>query len=315
MIGGTTLIGVAASGQQSFSFITGELVPMKVGILSGLPCVVLRVADASTLQYRFATNALMYCFCIPPAAFGPAISKSLILHTDAGWRWCYYIMIVINFVSGVLFTLFYFPPTFSEKFSDRDKMQQLKRLDWAGMLLFTAGLFVFLLGLSWGGQQYPWASAQVIATMVAGFLGLVAFVCWETFANLSEPLLPMQLFRNSKWVVTCVLLGLGASIYYAMAVIWPQMVAVLYTNDGGASMYAGLLACAPTACINAGQIISGLLAAPFGKTKVQLIVAIIIGGALLGGKCARTPNEDTSRTDILQPWRLRDLTTRVWQRL
>lgn len=31
MIGGTALIGLAASGQQSFAFITGELVPMKVG--------------------------------------------------------------------------------------------------------------------------------------------------------------------------------------------------------------------------------------------------------------------------------------------
>tara|TARA_R110002003_G_scaffold40_4_gene2607 strand:- start:18833 stop:19201 length:369 start_codon:yes stop_codon:yes gene_type:complete len=32
LIGGTTLIGLAASGQQSFAFITGELVPMKVSI-------------------------------------------------------------------------------------------------------------------------------------------------------------------------------------------------------------------------------------------------------------------------------------------
>jgi P pilus assembly chaperone PapD len=32
MIGGTTLIGPAASGQQSFAFITGEIVPMKVSV-------------------------------------------------------------------------------------------------------------------------------------------------------------------------------------------------------------------------------------------------------------------------------------------
>ncbi|KAI6778746.1 MFS general substrate transporter [Emericellopsis cladophorae] len=273
LIGGTALIGIAASGQQSFSFITGELVPMK---------------------HRFAMNALMYVFCIPFAAFGPAISKSLVLHTEAGWRWCYYIMIIINFVSGLLFTLFYFPPTFEQKFTGRSKLQQLKKVDYVGIVLFAAGLFVFLLGLSWGGQQYPWASAEVIATMVIGFLALVAFACWETFAKLDEPLLPMHLFKNFKWVVACVLLGLGASIYYAMAVIWPQMVTVLYTNDGGASMYAGLLACAPTACINAGQIISGILAAPIGKTKIQLIVTVIIGGAFLGG-----PNEKGMATTFI----------------
>jgi MFS family permease len=34
VIAGTTLIGLAASGQQSFAFITGELVPMKVSAFS-----------------------------------------------------------------------------------------------------------------------------------------------------------------------------------------------------------------------------------------------------------------------------------------
>jgi hypothetical protein len=56
------------------------------------------------------------------------------------------------------------------------------------------------------------------------------------------------------------------SIYYAMAIIWPQMVAILYTDNGGASMYAGWLACAPSVMIKAGQIFAGfsqsLLARP-----------------------------------------------------
>lgn len=62
------------------------------------------------------------------------------------------------------------------------------------------------------------------------------------------------------------------------------MVAVLYTDDGGASMYAGWLSCAPSALINLGQIVAGFLAEPVGKTKIQCIVAFTVGGALLGGK-------------------------------
>jgi Fungal trichothecene efflux pump (TRI12) len=61
-------------------------------------------------------------------------------------------MIGINAVSGVLYYLFYFPPTFSMKFSNRDKLQQLKGLDFVGLFLFTAGLLLFLMGLSWGGS-------------------------------------------------------------------------------------------------------------------------------------------------------------------
>ena len=62
------------------------------------------------------------------------------------------------------------------------------------------------------------------------------------------------------------------------------MVAVLYTDDGGASMYAGWLACVPSLMINFGQIVGGFLAEPIGKTKYQCIAVLTIGGALLGGK-------------------------------
>jgi hypothetical protein len=62
------------------------------------------------------------------------------------------------------------------------------------------------------------------------------------------------------------------------------MVSVLYTDDGGASMYAGWLSCAPSIMINFGQIVAGFLAEPIGKTKIQCITVLTIGGALLGGK-------------------------------
>lgn len=69
-------------------------------------------------------------------------------------------------------------------------------MDVVGIVLFTGGLVVFLMGLSWGGSAYPWDSAHVIATMVVGGCSLVALVLWECFANLSQPLIPMHLFRN-----------------------------------------------------------------------------------------------------------------------
>lgn len=59
------------------------------------------------------------------------------------------------------------------------------------------------------------------------------------------------------------------------------MVAVLYTSDGGASMYAGWLSCMPSAMINFDQIVTGSLAEPIGKTKYQFIAVLTVGGALL----------------------------------
>jgi hypothetical protein len=51
-------------------------------------------------------------------------------------------MIIINFCSGVLFVLFYYPPTREEKFGDRSAMQQLKEFDFIGTILFVAGFLI-----------------------------------------------------------------------------------------------------------------------------------------------------------------------------
>ncbi|KAH6679631.1 fungal trichothecene efflux pump [Halenospora varia] len=271
LIGATTLIGLAASTQLSFSFVSNELVPMK---------------------YRFLTNAWLYIWTIPISGLGPAISKAFILYTASGWRWCYYLMIIINSLSGALYFFFYHPPTFEMKYRSRSKMQVLKDFDFVGCLLFTAGLLLFVMGLSWGGGLYAWKSGHVIGTIVSGSLCLIAFFLWEIYMPLKEPLVPMHLFKNFGWVVSCLLLALGASVYYAMAIIWPSMVAVLYTNDSGASMYSGWLNCISGTLIVAGQIIGGALAVPIGKTKIQCIVVLTIGGALLAAMASCTPDTE-----------------------
>jgi len=75
-----------------------------------------------------------------------------------------------------------------------------------------------------------------------------------------------------------------------MAIIWPSMVAVLYTDDGGASMTSGWLNCISGTMIVMGQIIGGVLAVPIGKTKLQCMFVLTAGGALLGAMASCTPD-------------------------
>lgn len=117
---------------------------------------------------------------------------------------------MVNTLSGVLYFFFYHPPTFNMKYKNRSKMQQFKDFDFVGCLLFTAGLLLFVMGLSWGGSLYAWKSSHVIGTIVAGSLSLVAFTLWEIYMPLKEPLVPMHLFKNIGWVSSCLLLALGA---------------------------------------------------------------------------------------------------------
>ena len=136
LIGGNVLLGIATAPQLSFHFVMGELVPMK---------------------YRFLGGAFLYLFPLPTSGFGPAVSYAFQTETSVGWRGVYWVLLGMNGFALILWTVFYFPPSFHKLHRDDvdSKVYWIKHFDYVGTLLFAAGFVVFLLGLSWGGQLYP----------------------------------------------------------------------------------------------------------------------------------------------------------------
>lgn len=51
------------------------------------------------MKDRFYVLALIFLFAIPFSAFGPVISRLLIVHTSPGWRWDYYMTIIVSKLS------------------------------------------------------------------------------------------------------------------------------------------------------------------------------------------------------------------------
>jgi MFS family permease len=260
LIGGTTLIGLAASVQLSVTYVVAEIVPMK---------------------HRFLANSFIYVGVTPFVGLGPAISYAFVLKTAAGWRGCYYLIIAINAFSTLCWVLFYHPPTFRMKHSSASRMDLIKKFDYIGLVLFTGGFLIFLMGLSWGGSVHPWNSAPVITTIVLGGVALLAFVLWEALATLEEPFIPTHLFRNRGWVAIIFLCSISATVYYAFSIVWPQMVFGLYTSD---QEYGGWMACLIGAGTNLGQLASGLFGRHLGWQKWQLVVSMTISAAVLGGE-------------------------------
>lgn len=139
------------------------------------------------------------------------------------------------------------------------------------------------MGLNWGGAAYAWNSVHVIATIVIGFVTLVCFVLYECFMQLKEPLVPMKLFLYTPWVASVILSSLGQSIYYAFAIVWPQTVALLYSDDSspiGAAWIASVSGISWTT----GILIGGFVATAFGRIKYQCSAAIFLGGLFFGRK-------------------------------
>lgn len=268
LIVGMLFIGLAASTQVSYFYVIAELTPNK---------------------YRFIGNAVGYIFAIPGGAFAPALAHSAILHTSAGWRTLYWILLGLNVAALVCWVVFYRPPTFAMKHMHARRRDYVRHFDYVGCVLFVGGLVLFLLGLQWGGSAYPWNSAHVIATLTVGLVSLLAFVLWECFANLAEPLVPMQLLRAPGFLAAVVVSGLGASLYYALGVVWPSMVTNVYAS--GDFMTDGWVASITGVGWVFGEILSGFLAKPLGRIKEQCIVTLLIAGVFLGSMHLSKPHE------------------------
>jgi len=198
LIATNTINGLSAAGQLSFSVVLGELVPNR---------------------QRGPYNTLVLSTSIPFAVFGPPVARAFYQNTALQWRWSYIIGCIVNAVATVLYVLFYHPPTYNQlHVSGKSKFQQLKTLDYVGIFLYTGGLVLFLIGLNWGGSSYPWASAQVLCTIISGLLVLVIFGFWEAYTKIEYPFMPMRLFLNIKYDAIVACAAIGAMVYYSMTV-------------------------------------------------------------------------------------------------
>jgi Fungal trichothecene efflux pump (TRI12) len=128
------------------------------------------------MNWRYIANSGLYAFTIPTNPLAPNIAISFQTQTSVKWRGCFYFMIAVNVLSVLCWDLFYHPPTYKMLHRRTQAKEMLLRFDWIGLILYTAGLPVFLTGLVWGRTLYPWKSTQVIGTVVAGAVGLVVFI-------------------------------------------------------------------------------------------------------------------------------------------
>ncbi|KAJ9658280.1 hypothetical protein H2201_007839 [Coniosporium apollinis] len=247
IIGGNILGGLAGAVQISFTVAIAELVPNK-----HRPLWVVGI---------FASSFQIACF-------GPVIAQSLAANTAAGWRWSFYLNIIVAGLAVVLFYFFYHPPNFHLLHKNRSKIEQFKRLDFVGFVLFTGGLAIFIMGLSWGGTVYPWGSSHVIATIVIGFVALAVFVLYDAYVHRGDPLLPIHLFKSRGYLAMVITAMVGSCVYYSMNVLWPSQIAYLFP---GTPEHNGWLACVIGGSTLLGQIVGGALCQYIKRSRWILI--------------------------------------------
>lgn len=207
MLAAMSLIGFGAGNAQLAAFALPELLPNK---------------------WRAAAIVLADIGVYFAVLVGPVAGSFAAQHAGA-WRWIFYAPAIAVFFSFLGLFFFYFPPKHPRGLPTK---QALKELDYVGAILFIASATLILVGIVYT-TTLPASDPKVIGTLVAGFITLVAFGVWETFAPLKQPLTPTHVFTRDKGreLTAPFIVGFVVTMfYYAVNIIYPTQIGVLFTD-------------------------------------------------------------------------------------
>lgn len=80
---------------------------------------------------------------------------------------------------------------------------KLSAVDWTGSMLMIASSTSFLVGLSWGGNKYPWRSPAVLVPTIVGLAGIVLTVLYEK-RYAKNPFLRLAIYQHWSGIVVSI---------------------------------------------------------------------------------------------------------------
>lgn len=257
LIGATTLLGIAGGIQVNYWWVVSEIVPMR---------------------FRYLASGGFIALC-PYSHLSSKIAFSMQNQTSVGWRGIYYLVAATEAASILAWYWFYHPPTFKMLHRQKRITQLLISFDWIGLFVYIASTVSFLLGIQWGGGLYPWKSAQVIGTLLAGVAGFVIFILWELYISRNSsttlPFVQLHYLQNFQFMAGTMMSAVGASAFYGFGIIWPSAVSTIYT--GLSDSKKGTLLGLSTMCYLYGQTSMTSLAHWFGPKPVLIVTMMVAG--------------------------------------
>ncbi len=224
------LIGSALSGaSQSMNQLIGfrALQGIGGGMLASL--VFTLIGDIFTPAERARWQGLFSGVFGLASVIGPSLGGWITDNTT--WRWVFYVNIPLGIIALAL--LFFFLPA-NISIRTATGRNALARIDWWGAITSAGGTVLLLLGLTWGGATYPWASWQVIGALVGAGVLFIVFVIAET--RVADPILPLDLFRNQIFTAGALLSLTVGLMLFAVVIYLPiylqGVLGVKATNSG-----------------------------------------------------------------------------------
>ncbi|HTZ08154.1 MAG TPA: MFS transporter [Acidimicrobiales bacterium] len=189
-------------------------------------------------------------------AVGPLIGGALT--SGLGWRWIFFVNVPVG-VAAVAITL---------TRVRESKEPTHRRIDWVGLVSFSAALFMLVFALVRGNAS-GWGSTSIVSLLVGAGALLVVFVVAERRG--SDPMLDLGLFKKPAVVGSSIVaITLSGSIFALFLYI------TLFVQDAlGYGPFAAGLRFLPI------TMLSFLVAPVAGKLSVRVPSRFLLGGGLV----------------------------------
>src|SRR4051794_1484962 len=156
---GSALCGLAQSMTQLIVFRAvqgvgaGGLFPLSLAVIGNIVPPRDRGRWQGLIGAVFAASSII----------GPAVGGFIVDSTT--WRWVFFVNLPVGGLALIVISV---------TMPRRAPLKQ-HSIDWLGAGMLAAGTGALLLGLVWGGRQYPWTSAHVLGALAAAGVLLAVF--------------------------------------------------------------------------------------------------------------------------------------------
>ena len=193
------------------------------------------------------TGVMMSIFGIS-SILGPVLGGVMVDYV--GWKWLFWIFLPLGIVALVMIWRL-FPKTSGNS---------SESIDYLGSILLALSITSLLLGFSWAGTKYAWASPQILGLFGITIVGILALILTERKAK--SPVMPLSMFKNK-----------GVSISFAAS----------FVMSGG---MMGAMSYIPFYI----QGVRGLSATTSGLLNIPMSLMMIIFSTLVGRWISKSGN-------------------------